>query len=131
VLSVQSYLTECEPIPYEDQMVEDMVQAQLWLLPCLEDLIKFSSYLSKKMRSRVSPVSQMVLELKSVMYNVVMMATARASWLISWMVRSSKPNLLALKAQGSQSLLLVYNYNKSDLSLRCSASSPKEVNTKE
>lgn len=108
-----------------------MVQAQLWLLPCLEDLIKFSSYLSKKMRSRVSPVSQMVLELKSVMYNVVMMATARASWLISWMVRSSKPNLLALKAQGSQSLLLVYNYNKSDLSLRCSASSPKEVNTKE
>lgn len=125
---VQSYLTECEPIPYEDQMVEDLVQAQLWLLPCLEDLVKFSSYLSKKMRSRVSPVSQMVLELKSVMYNVVMMATARSSWLISWMVRSSKPNLLALKEQGSQSLLLVYNYNKSDLSLRCSASSPKEVN---
>eukprot|EP00210_Caulerpa_lentillifera_P005374 g5136.t1 len=129
---LQAYLTQSEPIPYDDQVLHDMVHAQLQLLPCLNDIIEFSSYLSQKIRSRCrdaerdSTVAHLIPEMKDVLYNVVMMAIARASWLISWTVRSSSPNLQALKEQGSQSLLLVYNYNKSDLSIRCSASSPKE-----
>lgn len=118
-------------------MVEDIVQSQLWLLPCLDDLVTIGSQLVKKIRqcapdpNRLSAESsEMISEIKSVMYNVVMMAIARASWLISWTVSSPSPKLHPLKDQGSASLLLVLNYNQGGLSLRCSASSPKEVTQK-
>jgi len=131
---VQAYVAESDPIQYEDEVVDDIVQSQLWLLPCLDDLVTIGSQLVKKIRQcaqdpeRLSnEASELIFEIKSVMYNVVMMAIARSSWLISWTVSSPSPKLHPLKDQGSASLLLVLNYNKGGLSLRCSATSPKEV----
>eukprot|EP00210_Caulerpa_lentillifera_P007999 g7638.t1 len=131
---VQAFVSESEPIEYEDAVVDDIVQAQLWLLPCLDDLITIASTVCVKIKAGTrdgtkelsETALQQIHELKTVMYNVVLMAIARASWLITWTIQSPTPRLEALKEQGTQSLLLVLNYNQGELSLRCAASSPKE-----
>lgn len=112
----------------EKEEVRDLVQSQLWLLPCLQDLLSLCIWSTRRLQEtqEVSALGRF----KSVMYDLVMVTIARASWLLSWRNASLLSDLYSLKEQGSQTLLFVYNYNKSRLSLLCTEQSPIEVNLK-
>eukprot|EP00210_Caulerpa_lentillifera_P008002 g7641.t1 len=129
---VQDFSTESIPIQYDDGVVEDILAAQIWLLPCLSDLFALSQWCVKKMESTSCVGTEETNDhfhlgdFKKVIYDFIMVSIARASWLLTWTERSAAPNLHSLRDLGAQTLLLVYNYNKSGLSLRCTASSPIE-----
>eukprot|EP00210_Caulerpa_lentillifera_P007998 g7637.t1 len=129
---VQDFSTESIPIQYDDGVVEDILAGQIWLLPCLSDLFALSQWCVKKMESTSCVGTEetndhfRLGDFKKVIYDLIMVSIARASWLLTWTERSAAPNLHSLRDLGAQTLLLVYNYNKSGLSLRCTASSPIE-----
>lgn len=127
--SVQGLLTESNNITSEKEEVRDLVQSQLWLLPCCQDLLSLFMWSTRRLQKsqEVSPLGRF----KTMMYDLVMVTIARASWLLSWRNTTRfLSDLYNLKEQGSQTLLFVYKYNKSRLSLLCTEQSPIEVSIK-
>jgi len=118
---------------YNDEIVKDVLKAQLWLLPCLTDLFGLSMFCAKKLNSTsFSSAQEMadascVEDLKRVSYDLIVATTGRASWLMTWVDQCPSPNLFNLRDQGSQTLFLIYKYNKSNFALKCTPDSPIEV----
>lgn len=118
---------------YNDEIVNDVLKAQLWLLPCLTDLFGLSMFCANKLNSSSTSSTQetadvsCVEDLKRASYDLIVATTGRASWLMTWIDQSHTPNLFNLRDQGSQTLFFIYKYSKSNLALKCTPDSPTEV----
>eukprot|EP00210_Caulerpa_lentillifera_P005373 g5135.t1 len=131
---IHEFLTEPPKlIKYDDEVIGDLLQTQLWLIPCLNDLLTLSKWCMKRMKVPQSSESKGGMynsnrfeSFKRMMYDLVMVTIARASWLMSWMNKCPDPELINLKEQGSKTLMFVYNYTKSKISLNCGPQNPIE-----
>lgn len=129
---LQQFLENGKPISYDAEVIHDMTQSQLWLLSCVEQILKLASRLTRRMKHRANTsmntkLPPLVHDLKKVMYDLVMMTIGRSSWLNSYGDQSSMALLNSLRDQGARTIAFTYEYNKSHISPQCDQDSTVEV----
>jgi len=133
VNDLQAFLENRRPIDYDAEVVRDMIKSQTWLLSCLEQLLKLTSRLTRRLKTKSSaktvPIvkpSALLQDLKKVMYDLAMTTIGRSSWLNSYADQSSMTMLNDLRDQGARTISFVFDYNKSHISIQCDKESTVE-----
>ena len=134
---VQAFLEHAKIISYNVEIVRDVVKGQLWLLPCLEQIHSLISKHVPRLQSKLTDGTsmsqrrtQLLRDLRKVMYDLVMMTLARASWLSSYpetpYLRLGKD----IRDQGTLAFVLVSKYTRSTIALKCDQECTVEVTSR-
>lgn len=100
---------------------DDVVQAQLWLVPCIWELLKLANTAAKQLKAHIDGrglddgTGEILEAMRHSFCSLTMASTRRMSWLLSRPESVARWALESLEMQGSQTLYHVKKYDQGAL----------------
>lgn len=100
---------------------DEVVQAQLWLVPCIWELLKLANTTGKQLKAHIDGrglndgTGEILEGMRHSFCSLTMASTSRMSWLLSRPESVARWALESLETQGSQTLYHVKKYDQGAL----------------